>query len=401
MKVIVSAIVLFLLLNAANAQVQSCSVESVVWQETFGTGNDNQLPLGKTSYSYSNSTLTQRNYRLSKNSQGGQQWHNSKDHTGNTNGLMLLANANGNSGEIYRDTVLGLQPGYFHMVSFYAMNTTVRNSCPGVPSNPRLQFIAEAYNADGTFTQLSSFYSNSLTQTANATWVKVSGNFTLPINVTAIRFRILNTTSGTCGLNLAIDDISFGICASAASLPAKGFQLNVQKRGSKTILEWATIQEFNTAQFSAERSEDGKNWVELAQVKAAGNSTQKRTYNFEDNGTFAGQVFYRISLKDIDGKISYSNIQVIREQQSGIQMTAIPNPFKSQTTLQITSDQEKMVTVKVIDMNGRLISQKEIKIFNGINQLPITVENMKRGIYHAELISADGSIKLNTKLVNL
>ena len=401
MKVIISVILAFSLIYPANAQVQSCAVESTVWQETFGTGNDNQLAPGKTNYTFSSSTLTERNYRLSKNSQGGQQWHNSKDHTGNTNGLMLLVNANGDSGEIYRDTVMGLHPGYLHMVSFYAMNTTLRNSCSGTSSNPRLQFIAEAYNADGTFTQLSSFYSNSLTQTTTATWVKVSGNFTLPINVSAIRFRILNTTSGSCGLNIAVDDISFGICAAAASLPAKGFQLNVQKRAGKTQLEWSTIQEFNTALFVAERSEDGRTWMEIAHVKAAGNSSQKRSYSLEDNGSFAGQVYYRISLKDIDGKLSYSNIQVIREQKTGIQMNAVPNPFRNQTTVQITSDQEKMATLRIVDMNGRLIAQKELKIFNGINQLPLPIDNLKPGIYHAELISADGSLKLNTKLVNL
>lgn len=401
MKALLPLLLIFSLHYSARCQVQSCTVENTVWSETFGTGTYSSLPAGKTNYTYSSSTLVEGNYRLAKNSQGGQLWHNSKDHTGNTNGLMLLVNANGGSGEIYRDTVYNLIPGNFHMVSFYAMNTTVRGTCSGSTGNPRLQFIAEAFNADGSFTQLSSFYSNYLNATSSPTWVKVSGNFTLPINVSAIRFRIINTTTGTCGVNLAIDDISFGVCASAASLPAKGLNLTVQKRTNTVSLEWSTLQEFNTEKFEAEKSADGRNWQSIGMVKAAGNSTQKKAYVMEDITAGFDQTYYRIKLTDVDGKLTYSNIQVVRDQEGSTALRAVPNPFKQQTTVQFSAKEDKLVTLRVSDLNGRLVFQKELKIYTGINQIPLTLDNSQKGIYHIDVMSADGGIKLRSKLVNL
>lgn len=401
MKALLPFILVLFISNSALSQVQSCAVSTTVWNETFGSGTYSSLPEGKTNYTFSSTTLTEGNYRLSKNSQGGQLWHNSKDHTGNTNGLMLLVNANGGNGEIYRDTVYNLIPGNFHMVSFFAMNTTLRGSCSGTTSYPRLQFIAEAYNADGSFTQLSSFYSNYLTQTLTPTWVNITGNFTLPINASAVRFRILNTTSGSCGLNLAIDDIIFGICTSAASLPAKGFQLAVQKRPGNVTLEWSTLQEFNTVKFQAEKSADGRNWQTIGERNASGNSSQKKNYTLDDASALYHQTYYRIKLIDSDGKQTYSNIQVIREETRDIPLRAIPNPFKQQTTLQVNSPADKTVIIRVSDMNGKRVFQKEQQIHEGINQIPLLLENSNKGIYHIDVSSTDGSLNLRSKLVNL
>ena len=80
-----------------------------IFTETFGTGITNiQLPVGTTTYTFANAIPSDGFYTVSSTSNYFD-WHDIADHTANdTDGRMLIVNADFTAGEFYRTSINGL-----------------------------------------------------------------------------------------------------------------------------------------------------------------------------------------------------------------------------------------------------------------------------------------------------
>ncbi len=386
-------------------KAQTCPGEVVQFRETFGQGNNSaSLPNGRTNYNYNNnSSLNDGDYRLNKNSQARSEWYSSSDHTGNTNGRMMIINASYTAGEFYRDTVNGLLPNNFYSVYLYVMNLNTLSTCGSTAILPNLSFVIEAYYPlTKKFSTITTFTSGNIARSSSPTWVLTGGFFTVPVGVTSVRYRILNNATGGCGNDLAIDDITFAQC-SAATLPVKGMTLTADLRNGISHIEWSTMQEIETARFFVERSADGKEWETIGQLAAAGNSQVRKNYRFEDLHPFTQQTYYRIKEVDVNGAMTYSYIVWVKSApQVNQAITASPNPFTSQVTLQVTAADEKLVAVRVTDMNGRTVYAGTSQVHKGNNNIQLSNwQKMNPGIYQAVITQNDGVVIGSSKLVKL
>lgn len=212
MRTIYTLVLLLALIDGISAQ--TCGGEIVRFRETFGTGTARApLATGRTNYNYNGTgSLNDGDYTLYRSTQAKPEWHNATDHTGDLNGRMMVTNASYAPGEFYRDTVYGVSSVSTYNIYFYAMNVNTVGTCAPNPILPGLQVIVESYNFDGTFTEIYTLSSPLLPQTNSPTWVLISGQFYLPTACTAVRYRIINNSTGGCGNDLAIDDITFSQC---------------------------------------------------------------------------------------------------------------------------------------------------------------------------------------------
>lgn len=383
---------------------QSCTGEIVHFRETFGSGTGNApLSAGRTNYLYKASgSLSDGDYKLSNNSQGRPEWHSSADHTGNTNGRMMITNASYTPGEFYRDTVFVLNPNSFYSVFLYVMNLNQPSTCGTSAILPKLEFVVESYNQlSGTFTHLITFTSGFFERTATPTWVLTGGYFSLPSNVTAVRYRIINNSTGGCGNDLAIDDITFAQCPSLA-LPVSGLKMNSTYKDGKVEINWSTAQETDTDHFRVEKSVNGKSWDALSVVKAAGNSRSEKHYRVEDNLPYQPITYYRILQVDADGKFTYSSTEIVRASSSENSMSAYPNPFAAGIKLSVNSDTERPAMIRVTDINGRLVKTLPWHLKRGPNVRAMPdLDGMNKGVYFAEISGLDGTHIAKTKLVKL
>jgi hypothetical protein len=87
-------------------------------------------------------------------------------------------------------------------------------------------------------------------------------------------------------------------------------------------LNWQTTHELNVAQFELERSEDGTNFSNIAVLQAG-----QLSYQFIDanNAYTASRYFYRLKIKDRDGKIAYSKIVTVSTVKKVV-ISLSPNP---------------------------------------------------------------------------
>lgn len=118
-------------------------------------------------------------------------------------------------------------------------------------------------------------------------------------------------------------------------LPATLQPLQGKVQQQTAQLQWRTLQEQNTSHFIVERAAGNSSvFVQVATVKAAGNSSVANQYQFNDGPLPAGNYRYRLRLVDTDGSVQLSNTITLRVQAT--QGYAIyPNPVQGQLQLQL------------------------------------------------------------------
>lgn len=401
MKLYFSCFLMALTLFTGKAHSQSQSTDSVFVKETFGTGTvKTVLPAGRTTYSFNCTTsLADGDYFLLNRTNGRPEWHNTSDHTGNTDGRAMVINASYTPSEFYRDTVMGLMANTNYAVYLYIMNINTQGTCGASAILPRLQFIVESYNTvSGTFSQLATFTTALIPQSASPVWVVAGGSFFLPNGVTNIRYRILNNSNGGCGNDLAIDDITFAR-AARIPLPVTGLQVSAARQGNNVIVNWHTISESNTKSFVVEKSQNGYDWNDLTEVAAAGYSQTRKEYSAPDPSP-ASVNFYRIRQVDIDGHFTYSNICRLNAAATTIETRALPNPFNDQLQAEINTNEDKMVTITLSDASGRTCIRQSASVKKGRNSIVMNnAGKLVPGIYFMGIAGEDGSFLYRTKVV--
>jgi trimeric autotransporter adhesin len=139
-------------------------------------------------------------------------------------------------------------------------------------------------------------------------------------------------------------------------------------------LTWATATERNNKGFHIERSNDATNWKTIGYQKGAGESNDKLSYTFVDEGPLSIS-YYRLRQEDFDGRETVSKVISV-EQKGKLNALLTPNPAKDVLNINIQNE-VKNVAVAVYDMVGRSVLTST---FNG-GQSALNVSNLTNGMY--------------------
>ncbi len=185
-------------------------------------------------------------------------------------------------------------------------------------------------------------------------------------------------------------------------LAAQTVQATVTTISTTAQLKWSAGDETNIIKFYAERSYDGQKFTTVATVTPKGITSNSTGYSIQDDlSTAAGAVvYYRIKYEETDGKISYSNMVVLRVQQVD-KITCWPNPFSTKISIAFNANASIPVTLLVTDFTGRTLETVEQLVAAGANQLTISNLNLlPRGIYLLKVQSkSDGKVLFSQKLI--
>ncbi|OQP47801.1 hypothetical protein A4H97_31040 [Niastella yeongjuensis] len=164
-----------------------------------------------------------------------------------------------------------------------------------------------------------------------------------------------------------------------ASLPIKlsSFTGRLSTETEATIA-WSSSLEENSFRYEVERSADGKNFVKVGTVTAAGTSVQTVKYSFNDPLPGSGAYFYRLKLVDQDGRSEYSKtVYVNSKKGAGVVTKVFPNPFTSEIQLiGATSADLTTNNIKVFSITGQRVDYRIV----GANAIAID-DNAPRGLY--------------------
>lgn len=128
---------------------------------------------------------------------------------------------------------------------------------------------------------------------------------------------------------------------------------------TEATLAWTSSLEENSFQYEVQRSADGKNFVTVGKIKAAGTSLEAVKYSFNDPLPTNGTYWYRLNMIDLDGKTELSKVVYVNSKKgSGIVTKIFPNPFTSEIQLigATSADLNTPGNVKLFNMSGQLVN---------------------------------------------
>jgi len=178
---------------------------------------------------------------------------------------------------------------------------------------------------------------------------------------------------------------------AGGSLPVKLTSLNGRlTTDAEATISWATSLEENSFKYEVQRSADGKNFVTIGTVSAAGTSVETVRYAYNDMLPGAGAYYYRLKMIDIDGTAELSKVVYVNSKQgNGVITKVFPNPFTSEVQLiGATSSDLTPANIRVFSVTGQLMKYNIV----GANAIAID-PTAPKGLYIVKV--KDQTFKLN------
>jgi plastocyanin len=177
-----------------------------------------------------------------------------------------------------------------------------------------------------------------------------------------------------------------GVINVSNVLPVVLAGFDITNSSNQAILNWRTATEEHTAYFSVQRSSDGNKFSEIAQIKAAGNSSATLHYSYTDNKikNDSKYLYYMLVIVDEDGNTQRSEIKMFRNNVSSSRLIEqlSPNPVSGgHLMIQFNSDKPGKMKVELYDMSGKLIKQTEMSAVEGLNNGHFHLGGIASGVY--------------------
>ena len=168
--------------------------------------------------------------------------------------------------------------------------------------------------------------------------------------------------------------------------PVKLLSFTGLHNGNEITLSWRTTDEVNAKNFVVERSTDGINFSSIAVLAAATDGGSIKNYVTADSHPADGISYYRLKMVDVDGRFSYSTI-IKMNTKNGSLINVYPNVATSVVNIEWNAHHAGNTMIQLFDLQGRLLSNKQILSINGFNRSQINVNSLPKAGYLIKLIS--------------
>ncbi len=283
-----------------------------------------------------------------------------------------------------KQSVSGFTIGSSYTITFY--QSVIKQASAADPTGSWSVF------ADNNLIGTSSISTSTLAVgNPNVVWSQRSINFTATATSHVIKFlpkdNDVSLTSfavgEAAGVRMGLDNISINCLTS---LPITLLEFGGIRNGNYADIYWSTSTEINNDYFILERSIDGETWDKVTRIEAAGNSSNRLDYSFEDENIFNVESYYRLKQFDFNGKVSYSNITPIKKLEQENLLSIFPNP--SSDFITISSKNSLLDSeIQIFDYSGKLVLKKII--FNDLDLLTVCIKDFSSGVYYVKIFNSE------------
>jgi len=191
---------------------------------------------------------------------------------------------------------------------------------------------------------------------------------------------------------------------TATPMPITMEHFSASKTSAGNKLTWTTSSENNNTGFEIQRSADGKEFSSYTFIKTKaieGNSNSTLSYEFIDNKPLKSSNYYRLKQIDKDGKYSYSNTVVVKEDATNKfeLVNVYPNPAKDKLSVSVTAPKAANTSLIITDMTGKTVMQLNNSLVAGENNIAINVASLRAGNYIIKLSCAEGCESSTQKFI--
>ncbi len=275
----------------------------------------------------------------------------------------------------------------FPQIQFNFKNSSVGTTNGALPLNT-WKHVAAVRN--GTVTQI---YINGVLN-ATGTSGTTTPVYSFPARIGTMFFNAFSPPPYN-GLNGKMDELRIYnralsaaeiLVLSTTALPIKLTSFTATTQQSNVHLKWQTASESNTQHYLVQRSSNGTNFLNIATVKAKGNSVNNTTYTHTDGNVLttvnSSIIYYRLQAVDIDGKTQYSPVVSVGTISKSDDIVLLQNPVKNNINLQLNVPQKENVVIAIVNANGQLLQTQPYQLQAGKTVLSLPCTSLSSGIYY-------------------
>ena len=174
-------------------------------------------------------------------------------------------------------------------------------------------------------------------------------------------------------------------------LPVTLLYFKASAQSSTVEINWASSKAWDFSHYELERSENGKDFFQIATIDAEENSNETVEFSFVDYSPVFGTSYYRLKAVDIDGKYEYKGIEVVKFGAESFKV--YPNPSTSGFVTVDWSHSGEGATAILKDHSGRTLRSANISVQNN----KLDTSNLPAGMYLLTVQGAAG--KQQTQLI--
>jgi Secretion system C-terminal sorting domain len=186
------------------------------------------------------------------------------------------------------------------------------------------------------------------------------------VNITDFKLNFFNGFA-----TILLDNFSM---TSEVPLPITLTEFWIERSQSHIALSFTTATELNNSHFDIERSNDGRNFTKIGEVKGAGNSQVLQQYSFTDETPRNGINYYRLKQVDFDGQFTYSAVRsVVFGKSNDVVIT--PQPVSDFLQVELVEALREDATWQIVDFAGRVVANgtvaaEAVRFNANMNTLP-------------------------------
>lgn len=183
----------------------------------------------------------------------------------------------------------------------------------------------------------------------------------------------------------------------SGTLPVVLTDFKVVEKGSSVGITWKTSTELNSSHFVVERSTDGKDWVAIGTIQAAGNVSVEQNYAFTDAAPADGTNYYRLRIVDIDNSFKLSIIKTATFKATELTVVTGPNPATSFLNINVSTPGNQPYRLRLVNRSGQIVfDQKQAA---ATKRLQLNVNNYAEGAYFVEVSNNSGLRKISQVMI--
>lgn len=200
-------------------------------------------------------------------------------------------------------------------------------------------------------------------------------------NVDRVEIRYFNDDAARGRQGIGIGDISWAMADEGITpMPVELVSFKAQLKNGQSVLTWTTAMEKDNDKFVVERSQDGKIFTKIGEVKGKGNTNKAVNYTFTDIKPVTGVNYYRLHQIDYSGTTSYSAIVMVEvSNKASVEAKPMLYPTVATSVVNISLNGfDTKVSLTVLNAAGQTVKSV---IGATDTQLEMAVQDLKNGPY--------------------
>jgi hypothetical protein len=203
----------------------------------------------------------------------------------------------------------------------------------------------------------------------------------------------ITNSLGTNGGNTIDVSGVFAFGRSLNLLPINVEYFTGRRSGSANELSWKlNCTAGSSYNMSLQRSGDGRTYADMFTQNVDADRCLE-PFAYRDAMPLGGKNYYRLALRDVDGRITYSQIVLLAKSIAGTTLaTVYPNPaFGPTVTAEVLAENAIGSEILMTDILGRVVKRVQTRLLPETNKIQLDVNGLPAGSYQIILHDADGN----------